>query len=461
VRERFFCEGAWSGDFAAQAIESSILMGSGGKIVKEGLLLACPSHTLDRIYLYRQPDSLLASNSLPFILTRAGDDLDMRFLFYESILGSIIEGIDRYERVLPTRNGNGVHLHYHCNLLIDSELRVLETPKAAVRDFAGFADYKSFLEDHIRRICANANHPERKVSYSPVTTISSGYDSPACAVLARGVGCQTAVTFATARQKGEEDSGQLIGERLGLRVKSFDRLAYRQRSDFPEAEISGGPSEFSSLDQELARSMLFAGFGNFWDGNLSVSRTIVRGGAAGYDLTELRLRVGFILMPVMFIGCTSHPSIHRISNSMEMQPWTLGKGYDKPIARRLVEEAGIDRGLFGMKKRAAAVYVTEEGIQNTLSSKSFEDFSEFCDEFWDWRLALKSSVVELARELVHLNRRASKKLHRVVRRASGLEVKVPVVMPRSLRIRTYGYLGREALLFHWGVRKLMPRYATG
>jgi hypothetical protein len=30
VRERFFCEGAWNGDFAAQSIESSILMGSAG-----------------------------------------------------------------------------------------------------------------------------------------------------------------------------------------------------------------------------------------------------------------------------------------------------------------------------------------------------------------------------------------------------------------------------------------------
>jgi hypothetical protein len=38
-----------NGDFAAQSIESSILMGSGGKIIKEGLLLACPSHTLDQV----------------------------------------------------------------------------------------------------------------------------------------------------------------------------------------------------------------------------------------------------------------------------------------------------------------------------------------------------------------------------------------------------------------------------
>jgi hypothetical protein len=375
-----------------------------------------------------------------------------------------MDGIDRYERVLPTRNGNGVHVRYHCNLLIDSDLRVLETPKAAVRDFAGFADYTSFLEDQIRGICANANHPERKVSYSPVTTISSGYDSPACAVLARRVGCQTALTFATARQAGEEDSGRLVGEQLGLRVKTFDRLAYRQKPNFPEAEISTGPSEFSSVDdEELVRSILFVGFhgGTVWNRNSqSVGRSIGGGDNSGFDLTELRLRVGFILMAVPYIGCTSHPSIHRISNSIEMQPWTLGNEYDRPIPRRLVEECGIDRGLFGMKKRAVAVVVSEEGIQNTLSPKSFEDFSAFCDEFWHWQFAVKSSVVKLSRQLAHLNRRASRKLYRVVHRASGLEVKMPIVMPRSLRIRTYGYSGREALLFHWGIRKLMSRYAT-
>jgi hypothetical protein len=113
-----------------------------------------------------------------------------------------------------------------------------------------------------------------------------------------------------------------------------------------------------------------------------------------------------------------------------------------------------------MKKRAVAVVVSEEGIQNTLSPKSFEDFSAFCDEFWHWQFAVKSSVVKLSRQLAHLNRRASRKLYRVVHRASGLEVKMPIVMPRSLRIRTYGYSGREALLFHWGIRKLMSRYAT-
>jgi hypothetical protein len=34
-----------------------------------------------------------------------------------------------------------------------------------------------------------------------------------------------------------------------------------------------------------------------------------------------------------------------------MNPWSLGAGYDKPIARRLAEEAGVPRHLFGQAKK--------------------------------------------------------------------------------------------------------------
>lgn len=462
VSKGFFFEGAWNGDFKEQSIASSILMGSGGITTRDGLLLTCPNHTLDRIYVYRKSDVLLASNSLPFILAKAEDDLDMRFLFYDALLASIRDGLGKYEPELPTRNGVGVRLYYHCNLHISANLSVSERPKDSVREFSDFSDYTRFLEEQISGICANANHPERKVRYSPVTTISSGYDSPACAVMARRVGCRAALTFATARGVDAVDSGGPIAHQLGLQVKTFGRMDYKKKQNFPEVECSGGPSEFSSFDDELVGKLLFVGFHGdaVWDRNYqAVSTSIIRSDASGFGLTELRLRTGFILMAVPFLGCTSHPSIHRISTSDEMRPWCLGNRYDRPIPRRLVEEYGVDRNLFGMKKKASGVYVTEEGIENTLSPESFRDFTEFCQEYWDWKFAAKSLMVESARSFGMLNARASKVLHRVIYGASGLNVKIPVLLPHSLRIRTYGYAGREALLFHWGIRKVMSRYA--
>ena len=37
-----------------------------------------------------------------------------------------------------------------------------------------------------------------------------------------------------------------------------------------------------------------------------------------------------------------------------MEPWRVHTNYDRPIPRRIAEEAGVPRELFGNKKRAAA-----------------------------------------------------------------------------------------------------------
>lgn len=52
-------------------------------------------------------------------------------------------------------------------------------------------------------------------------------------------------------------------------------------------------------------------------------------------------------------------SIARISLSDEMSPWRLGTTYDRPIPRRIVEEAGVEREAFGQHKKAILVHRTE------------------------------------------------------------------------------------------------------
>ena len=34
-----------------------------------------------------------------------------------------------------------------------------------------------------------------------------------------------------------------------------------------------------------------------------------------------------------------------------MKPWSVAKSYDRPIARRIAEEAGVPRHLFGQVKK--------------------------------------------------------------------------------------------------------------
>jgi hypothetical protein len=113
--------------------------------------------------------------------------------------------------------------------------------------------------------------------------------------------------------------------------------------------------------------MLFTGMngGAPWDLRpLSVGPFLQRKDTNGNSLAEFRLRAGFIHVPVPYLGCVSHESLYAISLSEAMRPWRVGGDYDKPIARRLVEEAGVPRGLFGTTKKAVAV-----GPERRLSAR--------------------------------------------------------------------------------------------
>jgi hypothetical protein len=246
--EDFFCEGAWSGDFLSRDLDTGLLMGSGARIAGDTVVVASPNHTLERLFTLKHGKTLWVSNSFAFVLVCANDTVHPRALLYSVKLSSIVNGIQSCARFLPTRNGRTVRLHYHCNLLIDSHLNVVEKPKQAVRDFKNFEDYRAFLFEQVMAIAANAADPHRKVRYRPITTISAGYDSPAAAVLAQAVGCTEALTFAQARGETAEDtadSGAAIGARLGMQVHVFDRLAYLQEPGFPEAEFMGwAPRKF-------------------------------------------------------------------------------------------------------------------------------------------------------------------------------------------------------------------------
>jgi hypothetical protein len=54
------------------------------------------------------------------------------------------------------------------------------------------------------------------------------------------------------------------------------------------------------------------------------------------------------------MGARQATEINRITKSPEMAPWDV-PGYSKPIPRRIAEEAGIPRNVFGMSKQAASV----------------------------------------------------------------------------------------------------------
>jgi hypothetical protein len=346
---------------------------------------------------------------------------------------------------------------------ISSDLVVTEEPKPTVREFADFEDYRSFLEKNVVAIHTNANNKNRKIRYSPIATISAGYDSPAASVFAKRIGCDQALTYRDARPGAAADttdSGAHIALILGMNVTTLERMHYLSMNNYSEAECNG-PSEFLSLGSRLEGRILFTGFngGAIWDrNNKSVGPSIIRKDTSGAGLTEFRLRVGFIHLPIPFLGCTSHASIHRISTSDEMRPWVLGNKYDRPIARRLVEEAGVDRTMFGMEKRAACIAPRKEGMRDVMTSQSRVDFENFCQQNWNLRMAATSYACGMVRRLYARHKIFNTRITRFTGRVFQKHIKLPILIPRRWQIIAAAKTDRYSLLFNWSLTKILPRY---
>lgn len=402
--EGHLVEGAWSGEFPRGEFSDALTFaGTGVRVVGSDLVCATPTSTLHPLFFLRTGQRLLASNSLPFLLARAGEDIDPRYPHYQFDLMSVMYGLRRYRRRIPTRSGTPVQIAYHCNVRIDRDRRLTCMPKPAPAPFADYAAYAGFLASEVTAVTSNAQHRDRRVRYTPLTTLSSGYDSPACAVLAGGAGCRHGVTFVRARADygSQEDSGRRIADALGVAVTEHDAPDVRAISparlaEFLATGMGGDDVVFAALEPWLPGRLLYTGFhgDKVWARvNNTVGPDIVRGDASGASMAEFRLRVGFVNFPIPFIGCVQHPAIHAISNSDELRPWALGTAYDRPIARRLVEEAGVPRELFGQSKKAAAlplvhVHRDDPDLAEMLCPRVLAEFTEFVRDkplFAGWR----------------------------------------------------------------------------
>ena len=462
IDNAWFCEGAWSNSFDIPDFDQKYMIGTGVKTFDNSLLLVSPDHTLDRILLLKKNDQIFASNSLPFLLSYSREKINMNCLFYDAYWTSIKDGLKYYKKSILTENENKIYLYYASNIKITKELCIFVEPKKESQEFTTYNNYKNYIIDCAKKIVANAGSEKRLISYSPLATLSTGYDSPASAVIAKYVGCNEGVTFNDSRDdSGNIDCGTEIANYIGINVKEFSRLNYKSFNKFPEIENSGGPNEFLSFGNAIREKILFTGYAGdtFWDKNCNhVSKELIRAGGGGGSVTEYRLRTGFFQLPIPFIAADNHPSIHQISNSKEMMHWSTKNLYDRPIARRLVEEAWVPRALFGQLKKAAGVVVTREGIETTMSEGSIKDFNKFYEKNWLIRNNFKLYSARIIKFIVIKNRRLSYRIHKYLFYFNINLPRLPIIIPRQLLIYTYGYLGRESMLFHWGVDKLVERY---
>ena len=459
----FFFEGAWDGVFSQSAfIDATVCMGSGGKISADGVVFASPTHTLEGLYVMRTHEGIFVSNSLAFLLVKTGDWCDIAYRSYIRDITSITKGIKHFTKTIPTLEGNAVHLYYYSNVLIRQDLSVIALEKNNPPPFLNYGDVRMFMQDVLQALKENARAPSRKRVYELLTTICSGYDSPAASVLAKEIGCVHAVTYSKARATFSDtnDSGKIIAEILGLEIIECDREAYLLRDDFPEAEFfacgNGGVDVvLGSMASLLPKKMLITGFaGQFWArGKTAISSEVIRRDASGNSIAEFRLRVGFIHVPVPYFLAVNYPSIHRISNSPDMKTWWAGNNYDKPIARRLVEEAGVPRHLFGQTKKAITQSFFSQPLEKVMSSRSFHDFMKFWNMIPHYEGARQRMFFVSMHYLFLINAWICAKISGLFGRL-GVPVRInPVVSSRFKQLPTF-----VEFTFHWGLNKIRSRY---
>lgn len=375
----WFAEAVWAGPFAAGEIDrTDLVFGSGGRLRDGRVVFVSSGSTVDRLVTY-QGTVTYVSNSLIALLAALEARVDPAYPLYYTDFRSVAQGLDEYKPFLSTSSGP-VRLIYFHNLEWDGRsFHVTEKP-GRDRSFHGFEDYVGFLKQSLVEIGRNMRDAARRRSYRPLGTLSSGYDSPAVATLAREMDSSLEVlTFQNARGGGG-DSGQEIAKCLGLAVTALDRMAWRSEpfSEVPfiAADAYGPDAHFLAARNLLEGRVLLSGYngGTIWDIRPhDRSSAFKRSDPTGLSLTEWRLSAGFFHCPVPFFAGRSADQIHRISNSREMQDWSVGGDYDRPICRRILESAGVPRGLFARDKKATCV-VLWNPQENFLPPESMQSY---------------------------------------------------------------------------------------
>lgn len=187
-----------------------------------------------------------------------------------------------------------------------------------------------------------------------------------------------------------------------------------------------------------------------------VSREIQRGDPSGNTLAEFRLHAGFVHAVVPMIGAEHHPAIDAISKSGEMDAWRVPGSYDRPIPRRIAEEAGVPRQAFGQKKLAVSAPL-EELLADPcalMSPETAEDFREYVREH-----PLRASAGRRAGWRVRNRLERARWVWLRAMQKAGLPPFTSVLAtPFVSRRHLYPALPIETT-FHWANDRLAERYA--
>jgi hypothetical protein len=373
TRDDCFFEGAWDGPFEDCRFDQAFTFaGSGAYLAGNGILFSTPSHTLEMIYSFRASDEIFVANSLAFVLALSGRRLDPNHRhYYLDFLDFNRAGIRMKDKRLRLDGPEFVNAHDCCNLLVGTDLQTKRIERPLAPPSVDYHSYTSYLLATAERIFANASHPNRKHTYRPVTCMSQGYDTTAVSAIAAQAGCREAVSFRRSNSKSgyEDDSGHEIAPYLGLHLTEYERTDYDRLPPTRDHEFyiepKGVDRAMVLMERQLTGTLLLTGALGERMWNRAPRSRLGLPAYSGHPLFQLptgfklggcalgefRKKTGFLHLPLACSGGLHAPILKVISYSRGMDPWSVGGRYDRPIARRIAEEAGVPRHLFGQIKK--------------------------------------------------------------------------------------------------------------
>jgi hypothetical protein len=375
-RDGWMVEGVWDDDFELGNFHRrENFFGSGFRVETNAVYFVSSTALTDRLLYCEENGRFLCSNSLILLLAATGATLDDNHDYHREALSIMRKGIKKYDRRFAI-----IHPRINCFYQVFHENIVLSNGHVAFQRRSrrhridSFDQYYGLLKEILTRIKQNYESKARKIPLAEFTTLSSGYDSTAVSCLARSLGVKTCFTGNALERrlrfmKRNRDNGTSIAKSLGLEIKYLDSRhasvsedeLYFLATNYPKfshsvwSELSLH-SMTSYIERNCSAALLFTGYhgGLIWDVNAEdkyVTDELKKYGAlSGLNLTEIRLKSGFIQVAVPYILARDIEDILRVSRSRDMEPWRLNNSYDKPIPRRIAEESGVNRRLFGREK---------------------------------------------------------------------------------------------------------------
>lgn len=462
---QWFAEAVWDGDFASGDFDrTDLVFGSGARIRGDAVVFVSSATTVDRLHWLEADGRVWVSNSLACLLSAVGGQVDPAYPHYFRDFETIIRGTRDYQRTIDTSAG-AVQLTYYENLRWHKGQLTDVAKPAPHRDFSTFDRYYEFLESSLCRIGQNMQSDLRAHPYQWLATASSGYDSPTVAAVARGAGLQQTLSFTSDRDH-RPDSGAEIARRLGLSPLTINSGAWRHQ---PESEVpflasdsKGEDVYYAGAEHLLDGRVLLTGYGGtrVWGKGEAPPAEHQRSDQAGLSLCEFRLWAGFMHCPVTYFGDRQTIDLRNISNSDAMKPWDVPGDYSRPICRRILEQAGVSRELFGTEKKAASILFFDRN--SFLSPESLSDYRRWLrknvPDYQRARAGLRSIHPALgARATARLAARTVQQVAGITYRATGLPLLGRI--RRSGRLTTFA--NHEPLFQHvfpWALEKAMQRY---